>query len=149
MYEVTLAHEPAQPILVLTADVSREDVPAFLQQAYPRLFAGLQQAGATPTGPPLARYRIDETTFHVTAGVPCQTVGSPPTDVETDELPGGEIASTIHQGSYETLPEAFHAVIEWVGANGYRITGDPWESYLDEPTVPQPRTRVSFPVAPL
>lgn len=148
MYEVTLAHEPAQPILSLTGDVPREEVPAFLQQAYPRLFAALQQAGASPTGPPLARYRVDETTFHVTAGVPCAGVTTVPAGVEAGELPGGEIASTIHRGSYETLPEAFHAVIEWIGTNGYQIAGDPWESYLDEPQVSQPRTRVSFPVVP-
>ena len=142
-----MADAPPQPLLALTADVPREEVGGFLQQAYPRLFAALGEASAMPIGPPVARYRIDESSFHVTAGVPCIGLSAAPAGLELTELPGGMLASTVHRGSYETLPEAFHAVIEWITANGYRIAGDPWECYLDGPEVPQPRTQVCFPVA--
>jgi effector-binding domain-containing protein len=147
VYEVSLADAPPQSILALTADVPREEVGGFLQQAYPRLFAALAAIPAMPVGPTIARYRIDETTFHVTAGVPCVGVAQAPEGLELAELPGGPLASTVHHGSYETLPEAFHAVIEWIDANGYRIAADPWECYLDGPEVAQPRTQVCFPVA--
>lgn len=142
-YEVSLEQRAAQPAAVMTADLQQDGIPGFLGEAYGAIFTGLQRAGIQPAGPPFARYSVEGGIFHVTAGVPVATV---PADLTAAELPGGTIATTLHVGSYETLPEAFHTVIEWIGSNGYRITGDPWESYLDEPDVPAPRTLVCFPV---
>ena len=143
-YEVTIGQREAQQAAVMTADLGRDEVPGFLARAYGQLFADLGSRGGSPAGPPFARYRIDGDTFHVTAGVPVAAV---PAGIQSAELPGGTVATTVHVGSYEGLPEAFHAVIEWIGANGYRISSEPWESYLDDPSVPAPRTEVCFPVS--
>jgi hypothetical protein len=39
------------------------------------------------------------------------------------------------------------AVRQWLEAQDLAPSGDPWESYLDGPDVPQPRTVVSAPCA--
>ncbi|MEW6716339.1 MAG: MerR family transcriptional regulator [Chloroflexota bacterium] len=50
--------------------------------------------------------------------------------VKVRELPGGEMACTVHQGSYETIGEAYSALITWIEVNGYQIVGPGREVYL-------------------
>jgi effector-binding domain-containing protein len=53
----------------------------------------------------------------------------------------------MHVGSYDGVAAAYTAVEQWLAAHDLSPIGDPWESYLDGPEVPQPRTVVSFPCA--
>lgn len=46
------------------------------------------------------------------------------------ELPAEMVAATIHHGSYETIGIAHEAVMKWIDANGYRISGADREVYL-------------------
>lgn len=131
---------------MIRARVSRAEIPDFLNGAFAEIFGLLQAQGVAIVGPPFARYGMGEEKFDVTAGFPVGAGVDPSGRVESGQLPGGEVATTIHVGSYERLPEAFHAVIEWIGANDREIAGDPWESYLDGPEVPEPRTQVCFPL---
>lgn len=146
MYEITCDQQQEQQLVSLTESLPQEQVAGFLGRAYPALYAALSTAGLTSAGPPIARYRVDAEAFHVTAGVPFvgDLAPSPPTQIES--LPAGLVAHTVHVGSYEGLPAAFHAVMEWVAAHGYQIAADPWERYLDGPDVADPRTQVCFPV---
>lgn len=147
MYDVTCEDIAAQRYLTLSESVPREQVGGFLGRAYPVLFGALGTLGVPASGPPIARYRVDETAFHVTAGVPFDADFEAQAPMVVETVPALTIATTVHKGSYEGLPAAFHAVIEWIGANAYQITGDPWECYLDGPEVSEPRTKVCFPVA--
>ncbi|MEO8393191.1 MAG: GyrI-like domain-containing protein, partial [Chloroflexota bacterium] len=68
-----------------------------------------------------------------------------------EELPAATMASTIHQGSYNTLNDAYQAVIQWIEANGYRIVGPGREVYLHnampvDPDDPSYVTEVQYPV---
>jgi predicted transcriptional regulator YdeE len=68
------------------------------------------------------------------------------------ELIGVEtMAFTLHQGSYETLPGAYGALVEWVESNGYQINGPNRDLYLRGPgsgvEINQYVTEVQFPVA--
>ncbi len=145
-YQIAVAHEEVQNALVMMKSLLPGEVAQFLNTAFPEVAELLAQHGIEPSGPPFARYRMDGDIFHVTAGFPVPIGVAGSGHVLTDELPGGDIASTVHVGSYEDLPAAFDAVMEWLTGAGYAITGDPWESYLDQPDVPQPRTQVNFPV---
>jgi effector-binding domain-containing protein len=55
------------------------------------------------------------------------------------------VARTVHRGAYDELGLTYEALEKWVVENGYRVTGAPWESYLDEPDVAEPRTEVYLP----
>ncbi|MEZ5186161.1 MAG: GyrI-like domain-containing protein [Candidatus Nanopelagicales bacterium] len=148
-YEVSVEHQARQDAAIIRSRVTREAIPAFLGVAYAELFEVLGEQGLGPEGPPFARYRDDGDAFEVMAGVPV-TAGMAATGrVEGGELPEADCATTVHVGSYDDLPDAFHAVIEWITANGRAIAADPWESYLDGPEVPEPRTKVCFPLRPV
>ena len=147
MYEISTEELPVQTWLTISESLPREHVPGFLGGAYPTLFAALGAAGVAPSGPPVARYHVGETTFDVTAGVPFTGDFEPAAPLQVQTLPPMTVASTVHTGAYDGLPGAFHAVMEWIQTNGWVITADPWECYLDGPEVSEPRTKVCFPVA--
>jgi effector-binding domain-containing protein len=69
--------------------------------------------------------------------------------VVAGELPGGEVVTTLHTGSYASLPMATAALREWMIANGRQPSAGPCEVYLDDPqVVPEVwlRTEVFFPL---
>ena len=131
---------------MIRARVSRAEIPGFLNAAFPEIFVLLQSQGVAIVAAPFARYGMTEEAFEVSAGFPVESAPEPGGRVESGQLPGGEVATTVHVGSYDGLAGAFHAVGEWIRANGREIAGDPWEEYLDGPEVPEPRTRVCFPL---
>jgi len=54
----------------------------------------------------------------------------PETDrVKVYELPGGTLASIVHNGAYNTLNQAYTALNAWLDQNNYRITGSARELY--------------------
>ena len=63
--------------------------------------------------------------------------------VKVRELPGIDVVATlIHKGRYENFGQTYSALVSWIEANGYRITGPNREVYLlcaanvyDDPTV--------------
>ncbi len=147
-YDITVETCPAQPAAVVRDRVTREEIPALLNGAFPEIFLFLQSRAVAISGPPFARYGLGEDAFDVTAGFPVSGEIEPTGRIQAGELPGGEVATTVHVGSYQGLADALHAVLEWIQANGREIAGDPWESYLDGPEVPEPRTQVCFPLVP-
>ncbi|MDR3576701.1 MAG: MerR family transcriptional regulator [Anaerolineaceae bacterium] len=53
--------------------------------------------------------------------------------VTVREMSGCTMAYLIHQGSYDTINQAYQAIITWIEANGYRISGPNREIYLQCP----------------
>ena len=54
----------------------------------------------------------------------------------------------MNVGSYEGVAATYAAVSDWLSEHGYAASGDAWESYLDGPEVPEPRTLISVPCRP-
>jgi effector-binding domain-containing protein len=46
-------------------------------------------------------------------------------------IPGGTVATAVHLGPYQKLPEAHMAIREWCAANGHALAGPTWETYGD------------------
>ncbi len=70
--------------------------------------------------------------------------------IKVQELPGIEAACTIHKGPYDTIGEAYGALMSWIEGNGYQITGHDRELYFTDPRkVKDPSenvTEIQFPV---
>jgi effector-binding domain-containing protein len=61
------------------------------------------------------------------------------------------LASTIHNGPFVTIGEAYNAIGKWITDNGYKIVGPCRELYLHAPednrqNNPDTVTEIQFPV---
>jgi len=74
------------------------------------------------------------------------------THIKVRTLPAlGTLASTIHNGPFVTIGEAYNAIGKWITDNGYRIVGPCRELYLHAPedngqNDPDTVTEIQFPV---
>jgi DNA-binding transcriptional MerR regulator len=66
-------------------------------------------------------------------------------------LPSGAAAEVVHEGSLESLPNTFAALLDWIASAGHEPAGSVIEEYLSLGTGPsrtKPRTRLVVPLAP-
>lgn len=146
-YEVALIGLAPQEVAVVCGKETVEGIPAFLGHAFGKVMQVVAAQGGAIVGPPFARYRDADGKFDVEAGFPVAGQLHPQDDVEVYDRHSGTAAQTMHVGAYDAVPAAYAAVEAWLTANGWHVAGAPWEEYLDEPTVAEPRTLVTFPCA--
>jgi effector-binding domain-containing protein len=143
--ETEMAELTAQPAAVVRGHVRAEDLPAFLGGAFGEVMRVLAAQRQEPAGAPFGRYVPTGDGFDAEVGFPTSAPVAPSGRVTATELPGGRVAVAMHVGSYDTVGETYRRLIEWVAARGCTPVGTPWESYLDEPDVSEPRTLVHIP----
>ncbi|HSE72328.1 MAG TPA: GyrI-like domain-containing protein [Nocardioidaceae bacterium] len=145
-YTVQLVDLQEQPAAVVRGHVTHEGIADFLGPAFGEVIGAVEREGGHPVGAPFGRYRpTDDGGWDLTAGFPVSRPVTPAGRVEPETLPGGRAARTLHVGDYAGLAAAYEAAMAWLTDNGYVVTGEPWECYLDGPEVPEPRTEVFIP----
>jgi len=92
---------------------------------------------ASIAGPFLAIYHdmeYREKDVDIEAAVPISRALTLPEPIKVRDLPGEETAaSTVHRGPYETIGEAYTALMHWCESNGYELAGPDREIYLTSP----------------
>jgi effector-binding domain-containing protein len=151
-YEIVIKKVPPQKVVSI-----RKIMPNYgaTGQLFGKLGPFVFQAGAQMIGPPLFICHDEEfkdkdvdieVAFPIGKDVPSKG------DFKCHELPGyNQMATTVHKGSYDTIPPAYTALMRWVEANGYQIIGPSREVYFTDPSSNTPPseyvTEVQFPVA--
>ncbi len=152
-YEVVI-----KPVEELTIVSVREVVPSvvgvqdWFGQQYGCIFGWLRPAGLQP-GQAMALYynlEYSETDIDTEAAVVVYgtTTAEPSDSVQLRTLPGGQMAATIHKGSYDDIINAYTAVGRWLEANGHSSGLPIREIYLsmgDDGN--SPVTEIQFPLA--
>lgn len=128
---------------VVRGRVPHGDVGSFIQAAFPDVMAAV--AGVPIVGAPFCRIDMEGDDFLLEVGFPVGRPIQAQGRVEPSVLPGGEAATLLHTGPYDTVAPAYAAIGDWLAAHGYVSDGAPWEAYLDGPEVPMPRTVVTWP----
>jgi effector-binding domain-containing protein len=136
------------------------DVGRIFGEAMGPLGVRLGEVGATPAGPPFARFHDwGGDVAEIEIGIPlaarpdglADLAGLPEGEVGASTLPGGETAVIVHRGPYPTLREAYMELLEWIRAQGRKEGSAPWESYVDDPATVQDvatlRTELLWPLA--
>ena len=144
-YQVELIELPEQPVAVVHGRIEVSEVAGFLGAAFAEVFRVVGAQGLAPAGPPFGRFHPMNGTFDVEAGVPVTRAITPAGRVAPGVLLGGPVATVVHRGDYGAIGPAYQALSRWVDEHGYETVGRPWESYLDGPGVPEPRTAVYLP----
>lgn len=140
-----------QPILAITRRVALSDLPTALGECLPAVFTHCQRNGIAMAGPPFSRYsEMGVGAVTVQAGIPVAAAAASEDNILADTLPGGRVVTAVHIGPYDKLPMTHAAMERWLGEQGLRAAGSPWESYLTDPgEVPDPsqwQTLVFYPV---
>jgi DNA-binding transcriptional MerR regulator/effector-binding domain-containing protein len=107
-----------------------------------QLDRGLDAAGITDAGPGIAIYEAQEagdaTAVLVTAAMVVDDAVGPGAGYRLRTLPGiGCAVIAVHHGDLSTIDQSWHALMDWVPANGYEMTGICREVYLTPGDRPQ------------
>jgi effector-binding domain-containing protein len=163
--EPAIVDRRAQPYAAVRASVSMEggEFAAFLDEAWPAVFARLGSLGVEPAGPPFIRYHIInmQTKLQIEVGVPVSTAIDGDGRVKPGIVPAGRFATLTYTGHYDGLMGANEALQLWAEDQGLRWDmrespdGEEWgarlELYLTDPEAePNPdnwRTEVAYRLA--
>jgi DNA-binding transcriptional MerR regulator len=134
----------------------RDIIPTYSEQGglWGELEGYLAMQRVRPTGPCLTIYHDDEYKERDVDAEVCEPIAAALTEsrrVKVRSLPAAEVASAVHRGPYVTLSKAIQDMMQWLDANGYRITGPEREIYLQpgrngSQNDPETVTEVQFPV---
>jgi AraC family transcriptional regulator len=160
-YSIVTKDLAPQPVLIVRRRVKRSEIAAAIGESLPHIFQYAQQHGIPLAGHPFTRYvDVGAGLMTIEPGMrvagprqPSERTAAPPpgeSAVIEDVLPGGPAVTTIHEGSYETLSEAYGALEKWMESERLPVAGAPWESYITDPAEhPDPKdwkTEVCWPV---
>jgi len=132
---------------------------AQIPEGYGRLYGWVAQHGMVPQGMPRAVYLTapeevpeEQSAWELWAPVAAQTPELPADDsgCGVKRCPEHLVASATHVGPYETIPETYEPLVQWIAGHGYEIAGPPEELYFSDPEEVPPSeyvTEVRFPVA--
>lgn len=119
-------HLPAQPAVVVRADVGEADFDAFFDRAFATLYAAVEAAGRLPTGPGGAVYDhgwFADEVGEIVAYVP--VLDPEGIDAEAELLPAVDVAVGTHAGPYADFDRTYGAlgrhVNEHCGSSGAAI----------------------------
>ena len=130
-YEIIIKQVPTQRVAAL-----RSIIPTYADQGnlWGELDAYLAQKQITPNGACLAIYYDTEYREHdvdVEACEPISTNVVPNGNIKVYELPAiPQAAAILHRGGFENISESYAQLLQWIGANGFRIVGPNREVYL-------------------
>jgi effector-binding domain-containing protein len=136
MYQIVPRTVTEQPTLVVRGKVCAEHIGSWLSRAYREIGDHAARAGVGFSGPAFALFRPIESElleFEVEAGFPVASAARGDGTVESSRLPGGDAATTLHMGSYDTLAGAHEAVEAWIAGQGYPTDRPCWEVYYSDP----------------
>jgi AraC family transcriptional regulator len=143
--------EAEQPILYIRRSIPESQLQQTMGECFGKLYGYGQQAGLAIAGNPISRYvSTGESPWIVDMVLPLAAPADSNGEIESGVLVSGPVAFAVHTGPYEKLSATYAAIAKWIGENGYRPGGAPWESYVTDPgQTPNPadwRTEVFWPL---
>ena len=145
MIEAEIREAAPQPSAAvrLTQPMSELNLAALFDEHLPNLAHRLADLGVEPARPPYGRYHeFGPEQVDVEIGIPVSApvanlrplAEAEPGELGSSELPGGQVAVTVHRGSYDGLSGVYDALHDWIHAQGRDEGPGPWESYVDDPS---------------
>jgi DNA-binding transcriptional MerR regulator len=137
----------------MAAKMEQPELGITLGRLFAEVMGTLTGQGATIVGPGITLYydaEYREQDIDVGACLAFTGELRETEQVKEVELPAVEMmASVIHRGSFTTMHQAYHAILGWIEANGYRVSGPNRELNLEfEPGGDESKfvTEIQFPV---
>lgn len=130
-YECRLKTASPQRALVVKATVQdAREVGRTIQCLLEEVWEYLSQQEHATVGPAIARFHcLDTERIVLEAGFPVAEAFRGDGRVCSIKLPAGRAATTLHQGPYDGLPQAYEALERFMREQELRPAGPPYEIY--------------------
>ncbi|HMQ15275.1 MAG TPA: GyrI-like domain-containing protein [Phycisphaerae bacterium] len=141
----------AARVALMRASAAPVDFGPTLRWVLETVWKRLSSLERVTVGPAVARYlAVSESLIEFEAGFPVAEELPPIAEIHLGQLPGGAAATTLHEGSYDGLPEAYAALETWMAEQGHEPDGAPYDIYWVDAgqadAESQLRTEVVWPV---
>ena len=150
-YQVDVRKVPPQDVMSIRVQCHVAELGAILSEILPEVWRYIRRNGVTPSGPPFTRYHgFENDRVDIEGGMPVPNPLPAEGRVVPGRLPGGEVATTIHLGPYDKLPDAHDALNAWLNEHQRDSAGAQWEVYWTDPGLePDPhkwKTELMWPI---
>lgn len=111
-----------------------KDLPYVFGRALAAIAQYQEELGEFPSGAPFAGYfNMDMQNLDVEIGFPVANQLAGQGEIQSGNIPGGEAATAMHTGPYNTIEPAYNALPTFIQEKGYETTGVAYEFYLHDP----------------
>ena len=151
-YDIVVKTVPAMLVTARRVTIPTNDqVPQYLGPAFTEAYDYVRKQGAKNTGPCFALWHSLADVYEHEEAEAIIPIDRPLKDTDrmkVYELPPTQVASVVHQGSFEDFTQGHTALLEWIDANGYKIVGPYREVYIqhDKGKLSDTTTEIQFPV---
>jgi len=132
-YEIEVKDLPARSVASVRVSTAPNRMGATFMEVLPEVLAYLRKEGIEPVGPSFGIFHSFGDQVDMEAGFPVSDSVSGEGRVVGRTLDSATFAVTWHHGSYRSIGEAHRAIEGWIGDNGRRVAGPPWEVYWTGP----------------
>lgn len=152
MYKVEEIKINKQLYISISQQCSMKGIKAVIGKIYTDLAKFMEDKGIKCMGAPFSIYHGNpgDTVFIMEAGFPVDKKTGTAGNIKFGEIKEGNVLTTLHVGPYSGIAQAYEAIMKYIQVNNKKITGSPWEAYLNDPMVVKDstkfETRVYFPV---
>jgi len=150
-YEITKKNIAETPFLYMRSQVKSEEIADALASMFVPVFQFATAQAIPFAGYPTARYvSFGPGLVTIEAGMPIAGPTEGTAEIMVGSLAGGNVVSTIHKGSYDTLTLGHEEIQRWMMKNNEEAGGAPWEVYVTDPgEVPDPAEWLTEIIQPL
>ena len=126
-YQVEIKQVESQTTAVVRRRAGLEQLTWVVPQACGEVWEFIRSSNLPHPGRNLALYLDDE--IHLEVGVEVFQPFDGNEWVICSKTPAGLVATTVHIGPYDRLPEPHQAIRRWCAENGHTLAGPNWETY--------------------
>jgi effector-binding domain-containing protein len=147
-YDVQIRDVDSAPIAVVAGRATGSDLARKISSLLSTVRESLKKRHVEDVGLNVVLYNRESETdegFSIEVGVQIATPLDADGDVVCSSTPAGKVATVVHRGPYEQIPQAHKALLRWCRENGHTTAGLNWEVYghwSEEPD--QRRTEVFY-----
>jgi effector-binding domain-containing protein len=126
-YDVRLEQVSSRPLAVVRRRATLPELAKVIPEACGTVWSVVRARHITGAGRHVALYWDD--VFNLEVGVELDDPCAGYDEVVSSATPGGTVATAVHFGPYNRLPEAHQAIRRWCAKHGYALAGPNWEIY--------------------
>jgi effector-binding domain-containing protein len=126
-YDVRLEQLSSRPLAVVRRRASLQELAKVVPDACGTVWGVVRAQKITGAGRHVALYW--DGVINLEVGVELDAPFAGHGEVVGSATPAGAVATAVHFGPYNRLPEAHQAIRQWCANHGYTLAGPNWEIY--------------------